>query len=547
MRPPAFSLAEVMARAAAKCPWLIILDDLQGADPSSLQLLDYLARHCPHLPLMIVAAYHPSDRADESALAGALSRWSSYPGYTSIVLGQFSEQEVKQLLENILLQAPPADLVGAIYRRTQGNPLFVAETAKSLMEEEVITWREGRWHFAPVVEAGLPQRLREATLRRLNRLNKETQTLLHQAAVLGYTFTFNDLHHISDLSEGNILESLDMALERQLVRDVPAENVLRFNHPHTRQVLYDNLSLLKQRLLHREVGEALEHSYSLEAEHLAAELAYHFFRAGELEKSLAYSIQAAAQARTLYANLSVLYWSTQALEALDQLSQDNSAQGQRFEMLLIREQIYDLLGDRPAQAADLAALQSLAQTLDDPAKQALAHTRQAHYERALNQLTSASTEAQAALIAARQAKSQVLEGESLIQLAYIAASQGHVELAQAHMHDAQEFLEQTSLPQVEAQSLNGLGDIYKLLQEYAPAEKYYRQALALSQASGDRYGESITLYNLGSLLMERGDLASAAEYWGLALEIDRLIGHRRGEAACLENLEKIKEAIPGGK
>jgi predicted ATPase len=539
-RPPAFSLAEAIAQVAVECPWLIILDDLQWADPSSLRLLDYLARHCRQLPLMIVAAYR-SDGGDQSSLPETLSLWSSYPACTSMVLGHLAEQEVKQLLEYIWQQAPPADLVGAIYRRTQGNPLFVEETAKSLVDEEVITWREGRWHFAPVVEAGLPQRLREATLRRVNRLNKETQTLLHQAAVLGYAFSFDDLHNISDLSEGNILESLDVALERQLIQDVPAEDVLRFKHSHTQQVLYDNSSLLKQRLIHREAGETLEQSHSLEAEHLAAELAYHFYRAGELEKSLAYSIQAAAQARAFYANLTALYWSTQALEALNQLSQDNLAQGQRFELLLAREQIYDALGERQAQAADLAALQTLAQALDDPAKQAVVHTRQAHYERVMNQLAPASTEAQVALIAARQAGNPLLEGESLIQLAYIVAGQGHVELAQAHMHDAQEFLEQAGVPQAEARSLNGLGDLYKLLKDYARAEKYYRHALALNQAGGDRYGEAVSLNNLASLLLEMGDSASAGMYCRQALEINRLLGHRQGETACLENLEKIEE------
>ncbi|GIK38746.1 MAG: hypothetical protein BroJett011_25790 [Chloroflexota bacterium] len=541
-RPPAFSLAEAIAEVAAESPWLIILDDLQWADPSSLQLLDYLARHCYQLPLMIVAAYR-SDGGNQAALTEILSRWSGYPAYSSMVLAHLVERETKQLLENIWLQAPPADLVGAIYRRTQGNPLFVEETAKSLVDEEVITWREGGWHFAPVVEAGLPQSLREAILRRVNRLNKETQTLLHQAAVLGYTFSFDDLHHISDLSEGNILESLDIALERQLIQDVPAENVLRFNHPHTQQVLYDNLSLLKQRLIHREAGEILEQSHALEAEHLAANLAHHFFQAGEPEKSLAYSIQAAAQARAFYANLCALYWSTQALKALDQLDQDNLAQSQRFELLLACEELYDTLGDRSAQAADLAALQSLAQTLNDPGKQAVVHTRQAHFERVMNRLAQASSAAQIALLAARQANNPLLEGESLIQLAYIVAGQGHVELAQAHMHDAQEFLEQAGVPQAEARSLNGLGDIYKLLKDYARAEKYYRQALDLNQASGDRYGEAVSLNNLADLLLEMGDATSAGIYCRQALEINRLIDHRQGEKACLENLTKIQEPI----
>jgi predicted ATPase len=415
--------------------------------------------------------------------------------------------------------------------------LFVEEIAKNLVDEETVNWREGRWYFAPVVEAGLPQRLRDAVLRRLNRLSKETQALLYQAAVLGYTFSFDHLRQISELSDGNILEGLDTALERQMIRDVPAEGVMRFNHASTQEALYENLSPLKQRLIHREVGETLEQSHTP----FAAELAHHFFQAQELEKGLTYSVQAAAQARALWARPNALLWYSQALEALDGLDQDHSTQGQRFELLLAREQIYDALGDRPAQAGDLAVLQTLTQGLGDPAKQVVVQIRQAQYERAIKQLAQAATAAQAALLAARQLDDPILEAESLIQLAYISASQGHVELAQAHMHDAQEFLEQAGVPQAEARSLNGLGDIYGLLKDYPQAEKFYRQALVLTQISGDRLGEVMSLNNLGSLLAETGDPTNAVAYCRQALEISRLIGQPQIEAACLKNLEKIGE------
>jgi predicted ATPase len=503
-----------------------------------LQLLDYLARCCRDMPLMIVGVYR-SDEADRSPLAEILQRWNSYPAHTSIVLGPLAEREVRELLEIIWSQTPPADLVGAVYRRSQGNALFVEEIAKNLVDEETVSWREGRWYFAPVVEAGLPQRLRDAVLRRLNRLSKETQALLCQAAVLGYTFTFDHLRQISELSDGNILEGLDTDLERQMIRDVPTEGVIRFNHANTQEALYENLSPLKQRLIHREVGETLEQSHVP----FAAELAYHFFQAQELEKGLTYGVQAAAQARALWASPTALFWYTQTLEALDGLGQAHAAQGQRFELLLAREQIYDALEDRPAQANDLAALQALAQGLGDPAKQAMVQIRQAQYERAMKQLAQAATAAQAALLTARQLDNPILEAESLIQLAYISAGQGHVELAQAHMHDAQEFLEQAGVPQAQARSLNGLGDIYRLLKDHAQAEKYYRQALALTQTSGDRPGEATSLNNLGSLLLEMGDSASAAAYCRQALEISRLIGQRQIETTCLKNLEKIEEPL----
>ncbi len=537
-----FSLAQCLKAATAERPWLLILDDLDGADQSSLQLLDYLARHSEDMALMIVGTYG-REISDNKPLSDMLSHLQRHLAYTSLSLDQLSENEVDELLENIWSQPAPTDLIAAIYRRTQGNPLFIEEVAKGLMDEGIVSWQDGAWHFTPVVEASLPQRIREAILRRIRRLNKATQNLLQQAAVLGYTFNFDDLREISDLVEWDALEGLDIALERQLIQDVAVEGIFHFNHLRTQQVLYENLSALKQRLLHREIGEALERRHSSKLERMAALLAYHFFQAKELDKGLPHSLQAAAQASALYASHNALIWYTQALDALAQLEPNELTPSQRFELLLAREQIYDNLGERPAQAADLAALQTLAQTLNDPAKQAIVHNRQARYERAMNQLAQALTEAQAALIAARQAKNPALEGESLLHLAYVFAGQGQPDLARAHMHDAQDILERDGNPQLEAKVLNGLGDIYKLLDDYTKAENYYQQALALNRSSGNRYGEAVSLSNLGSLLLQQGDPASAKAYCQQALEINRLIGHRSGEMLCLENLEKASETL----
>lgn len=532
---PTPSLAQCLQRATAERPWLLILDDLDWADQASLQLLDYLARHCGEMALMIVGTYD-QDIADNKPLAELLNHLKCHLSYTSISLNPLSESEVGELLDSIWSPPIPTDLVTTLHRRTRGNPLFITEVVKGLMDEGAVSWRNEAWHFAPVAEANLPQRIREATLRRIRRLSKTTQNLLQQAAVLGYTFNFADLREVSEWGEWEILEGLDTALERQLIQDVAAEGIFRFNHLRIQQVLYENMSSLKQRLLHREIGEALEQRHSLESERMAALLAYHFFQAKEPAKGLPYSIQAAAQASTLYASHNALIWYTQALDALDQLGQNELTQPQRFELLLAREQIYNNLDERPAQAVDLAALQTLAQDLNDPARQAMVHIRQARYERALNQLTQAMTEVQAALIAARQADNPALEGESLLHLAYILARQNQLELARAHIDDAYEILDQVGNPRLKAEGFNGLGDIYKLLKDYVQAENYYQQGLALNRSAGNRYGEAVSLSNLGSLCLEQQDYARALAYSQQALEINRLIGHRREQAVCLQNL-----------
>jgi anti-anti-sigma factor len=532
--PASFSLIETIKQAATDRPWLIIMDDLDWADQCSLQLLDYLARHCRETALMIVATYG-QDISDNKPLTEMLSHLQGHLAYTSLALRHLLESEVKELLESIWGQSIPQAMVAAIYRRAQGNPLFVAEMAKNLVDEGVITWHQGHWHFGSVVDSNLPQRLRETILRRIRCLAKETQSVLQQAAVIGYSFSFEDLHAITDLSEQGILENLDAALEKQLIK-VLADGSYCFSNLRTQQVLYENLSSLKQRLFHREIAEALEQRHLPDTERTAALLAHHYFQAKELEKGLVYSIQAGTQATALYASHNALVWYTQALDVLDQLEPTEAQRLQRFELLLAREQIYDNLGERIAQGADLAVLQSLMQTLNDPAKQALVHNRQARYERALNHFDQAISEAQAALIAARQANQPALQGEGFLHLAHISASQGHLEMARAHIYDAQEILGNAGNSQFKAKTLNGLGDMYKLLKDYAQAEIYYQQALELNRANSFRYGEAVSLSSLGSLSLKVGDPAQALAYCRQALHINRLTGHRRGEAQCLYHL-----------
>jgi tetratricopeptide (TPR) repeat protein len=335
------------------------------------------------------------------------------------------------------------------------------------------------------------------------------------------------------------MESLSIALERQLLKEIAGEKLFRFKHIKVQQALYNGLSALKRRLMHREAGEALERQSLPESEQIADSLAYHCFQAGELGKALVYGIQAAAQARAVYADQNAFYWYTFALDIMDQLGQDNVSQQQRFEVLLAREQIYDDQGARRTQMTDLMTLQDLAQALNDPAKQALVHNRRASYEYVMNRLAEATTEAQAGLIAARQAKNSILEGESLIQLAQIALHQGQCGQAGQHLQMAQKNLAETGDRRVEARSLNGLGTVYKLLNDYPQSIEYYQQALAMNQLTGNRSGQAACLSDLGDVSLKQGDYANAKSYQQQGLTICQLIGNRRGEAICLNRLSSI--------
>ncbi len=542
-QPPSRSTAnhhpnfvDTLKQVTAQRPWLVIIDDAHWIDAGSLRLLEYLARHSEQAALMIVVAYSQELAAHHPLLTETLHHLKRLIECTEIQLDNLERDEVRQLLEAIWGQPVPPDLVAATFRRTQGNPWFVEEITKDLVNEGIAVWREGHWHFASVVETRFPQNLAQAITRRMHRLNKETQTLLQQAAVLGYSFSFDELQVISALPEETILDYLDIALESHLLRDIADAGLLRFYHPRTQQVLAESLNASKQRQFHREMAEALQQHRFRASPQPAPHLAYHFLKARELGKGLAYCLEAAGQAKALWDNQTALHWYNLALETLDQLNDTLQTRQQRFELLLAREEIYRQLDETALQAADLAALQTLAQALSNPTWQAAAHLRQAQYERANQQPAQAIAEAQAALIAARQAKNRLLEGESLRQLGYISLHLSQTEMARAHMHDAYDLIESAGRPPAQAESLNGLGDLYNWLKDYPRAENYYQQALALSQAHTDRDGQATSLQNLGALRLAADQYDQAIACYRQALTLNQLMDHHRDETTCWQNL-----------
>lgn len=531
------SMADLMEEATAQRPWLLILDNLHRADLSILKLFHYLGRHCPHMHLMIVGVYRPGELDQNPALSEMLADLDQYPGYSLIELDPLGQGEVQSLLEGIWSQKAPADLETAIYRRSQGNPYYVVELVRGLGDEGVVSLRDDRWHFAPVVEMNLPRDIRETILRRFHHLPKGAQNLLNLASVLGRTFEFEELHKLSDLSEWNVMENLDIALERQFITEVPAERIFRFTHAEIQRVLYESMDPLKRQLIHREAGEALKRHYQTDSEQAAELLAHHFLQAKEIEQGLHYSLQAAHRAEAIYAYQNALDWYNQGLKLLEASEQeDNSA---RYALLLGRERMYGCLSRHQEQAADLESLQSLAQAADEPDIWATVYNRQARYNRLTSHLAEATSAAEAGLAAARQAAAPLLEGESRLELGHSAVWQGQLETGRQLFQAAYDIFKEAVDINGQALSLGGLVDIYRRGQDYDRAEKLCRQILSMHQVEGNWETYSLGVSNRGLICYEKGDFSEALGDFQQVLEIYRILGNRQGEVIELYHLAAV--------
>ncbi len=493
------SLTQFIKRATQIRPWLFILDDLQWADHSSVELLRYLGRHLPEMSLFMLGIYRDLELEADHPLRAALRDLSSSPTYRHLPLDRLSRADVAQLLGDMWSPQVPDSLTDKIYQHTGGNPLYVQEVAKSLEEDRLVTTQAGQWQFPEVETVRLPRSVHDAVEGRIHYLSPDTRDALSLAAVLGQTFRFDDLVALSGRSGWEILEHLDLALERKLVQEIPGDDVLRFSHVEIHHVIYDDLGALRRRRLHHRAGETLERRAQPEPERLAEELAYHFSQAGEIEKALGYSVEAARRAKAAHANEAALIWCHRALDMLEQLEPNRAPQFEALRLSLYKDlgDILTLVGQWDEARSTYQQALDLAEMLGETS--ALAWTQAAV----------------GALLGWKQ--DQYAEGSSWLDRARAG------------------FEELGDLAGV-AEVLKVSGTLAAQQGDYARAAALYDESLVIRRSMGDNVNAANLLNNLGLVAQLQGEYDRARSLHGESLEIWREVDGKLGTAASLSNL-----------
>ena len=294
------AVADVFARLAKKKGLLFYADDLHWADRGTLWLLGHLLRHLRDQPVLIVGAYRETELDRAHPLAKALVDWNRDRLVTRIALRRFDQEETSEQLGALLGEGVSGDFAHAVHRETEGNPFFVEEVLKALIDKGSVRRESGRWKRCDLDELVIPQSVKEAIGSRLDRVSRDCNEVLRAAAVLGKTFTFDELLATAgDQTEDVLLDALDEAVGAQLISST-RNDAFTFTHDKIREVLYEELNPIRRRRLHRHAAEAFEKRS--ETSHCAVEkLAHHYILAGDYEKGLTYAKLAAAEAERVFA------------------------------------------------------------------------------------------------------------------------------------------------------------------------------------------------------------------------------------------------------
>ncbi|MFN8511324.1 MAG: AAA family ATPase [Thermomicrobiales bacterium] len=304
------AVAQWLLAIARDTPLVLVLDDLHWADRDSLGLLRYVTRIVEHSPVLIVGTYRDPDPEFDrrGALGDLLAIVQRETAHTRLALGGLGHEQVASYLRGAAGQELPGGLVRAIDAESGGNPFYLREVFRHLVEEGTIVRRAGRWSTdASLNDLGIPEGVRAVLNQRLLRLGEPTHRLLHQAAAFTGGFTFDLIRAVSERDEEAVLDSLDEALRAGLLRVAqpgpPA--TYDFAHAIVRHTLSDALNPDRQARLHRRIAEALERLPGAtpaprDADHAAQ---YHASRAlPGAARGIPHALAAATAARDGYAH-----------------------------------------------------------------------------------------------------------------------------------------------------------------------------------------------------------------------------------------------------
>ena len=505
------ALVGALALAARRRPLVLVLEDWHWADEGSRLVLKQLVGLLSTHPVLVLVTFRREYEPD----------WGNPDHYHLIDLGPLSASPSLRLMQSVFgVDHVPEEVADLLHGRTQGNPFFLEEICRALVEEGRIRVEEGRIRFeGSLREVNLPTTVSAVIRSRFDRLDKGAQEMLRLASVVGRDFSRRLLER-AHTGKGDIADLLSRLTALGLVQQtgILPEPTFRFKQVLTQEVVYESLLQHQRRTLHGAVAEAMEELYVDRKHELAEILLRHFSSAGKWEKAIHYGRLASERAALLQRFREALAILDDAISWWSRLPDEGREPATVVELLLEKEACADNLGQREVQKATLEELLAILEPEGDSARLAVVYQRQGELLGILDRYEDAE--------------------ESISRSLSIRRRIGD--------------------PGEEVKSLRSLAFLRGISKRFDEAKALNERALEIDRMNGNIAGVRIDLHNLAAVHQSLGDFEAAVRCLEQVLDLPgfqdagfrcttlhllyvlhRAMGERQKALDCLEESKQI--------
>ena len=545
-------------QAVASEPTVIFLEDMHLADDSSLDLVDHLAAALPEARLLVVCLTRP-------ALFERRPGWGEgRDAHICLELKALSRRESRALVAEILqkVEEIPVDLRDLVVEGAEGNPFYVEELIKMLIDDGVIRGGEGRWQVEldRLAEAHVPPTLTGVIQARLDSLPGEERALLQRASVVGRMFWDKAVAELAadeavDFDKDELASLLDTVRERELIfrreRSTFADTEeYIFNHALLRDVTYETVLLKLRKVYHRQVAQWLESTAGERISEYLSLIARHYELAGEKAKAVVFLRRLGEELLQVNAFRDAVRAFEQALALMPTLDHDRIQDATtaipntdlaEWAMLLVNlGNLYNRLGDSLMGIEHLEQGLALARQANDPQVEIAALNRLAQIASERGTYDEAQNYLDEVLLLAREQEDLSCIASTLSMLGSIAWKWGDLEDAEKCCHESLAIYRELDNRKRISKTLNILGILATLQENYEQAEQYYEQGLRMAREIDNRLIVADLLNNLGYINHHNiQNLEKAKRCYQESLSIAREIDHRSGATSTLINLGQL--------
>jgi class 3 adenylate cyclase/tetratricopeptide (TPR) repeat protein len=467
------ALRAMTLRGGQLRPLVLVVEDLHWIDKTSEDVLLHLADSILAARVLLLVTYRP----------GYQNPFGEWTYTTRIELRTLSDHDSLRLAAGMLAMPElPPELRDLIVRKAEGNPFFLEEVLKSLLEVGALRQRDGRYVLTkPISEIYVPNTVQDVIMARIDRLEETPKRALQLASVIGREFTVRLLERISDVKAQleRFLQELKV-LEFIYERSFYPELAYMFKHALTHDVAYNSLLMQRRKELHRLIAMAIEELYAERLPESYEMLAYHYERGEVWEKALEYLVKAGQKAQQAYANQEAREHYSRALDICERL-------GEAVE---------------PATRMTIYAGKGAVHFL-------------------LSEFRASVEAHQRLLEVARQLGDRDTEAEALYQIGFGFFYAHEFEKALESSHQAQALALEIGNQNILAASLFVIAFVHAVAGKLDEATHGIEEALRVSREAGEKGCEGFNLILLGQLHNWKGEYEQALQL----LEQGFTIGH----------------------
>ena len=523
-------------RAADEQPLILFMDDLQWADPTSLNLVHYLARNTRKFRVLMLGTYRPEDITQgydgkPHQLETAMQNMSREDLLDNIELKRLDRASTESLINSVLGETKfEAGFYDKIHKETEGTPFFILEILKLLAEEGAIAQDEsGAWALVKELDKlDLPGKVYDVVKRRLDRLMEDQRELLECASVIGNEFSTGVLEKATEMKKMTLLKNLSKIEKTHKLLHYFNDRY-KFDHSKIREVLYNGIGEELRREYHRVIADTIAGIHKNNPDEAVSEVAYHYFEAGD-ERAGEWLVKAADRAKDAYANEEAVRLYSEALGVVES--------GCILSILENLGEVLSLMDEYDKAIENFEQAQESTEDCETKArmkrKAASAHEKKGEYDKSLEVVAAAK---------------ELITDRNTVEYARLLLGEGNphfrkgdYDKAMSLFQEAIKLFEKSGAEQKDmGNALRAIGIIHWSKGDYAPALEYYEKSLAAMEELGEQYGKAAALNNIGLVHDNIGEFGLALDFYGRSLEIFENMGNKQGIAAALNNIGLVHD------